>query len=81
MGYMAVKLVPGCQVYCPLSGVTIDGQIVRPHLMIASRCKGDKSIFLRCQLHMVSGFIAHPVLLEKYLNGPNRQAPTQVSGR
>ena len=49
-------------------------KIIKEHTMIATPCRQGKGIFLRCPYHMINGFMTHPILVARYLDGQNGKA-------
>ena len=52
---MAERQVLSFWLWCPYSGVMLDGQIVPPHKIVVSVCK-NQTLYARCPNHQVLCF-------------------------
>lgn len=54
---VAVKKYIDTQIYCPLSGLKLKGNVIAPHKMAMMQC-ANGALFAKCPYHLVRCFIS-----------------------
>ena len=54
---MPIRKYIDTQLFCPLSGAKLKGQVIPPHKMYMMQCENG-ALFAKCQHHVVRCFIA-----------------------
>lgn len=63
----AKKLLP-VQIFCPTSGLKLDGLKIEPHYMMVFTTRKPYSLYIRCDIHNTTGFINQATLVERILH-------------
>lgn len=54
---MSIRKYIDTQLFCPLTGAKLKGQVIQPHKMVMMQCENG-SIFAKCPHHVVRCFIS-----------------------